>query len=171
MLPAEQTSFMRGLGPARVYKHNFGFEALPLYYANWFSFAIGVRSQSDYEAWFPGVAVRNSEIAGLRRAGVSRGDTLLVLGATPWLYFESGLLPATPWITTSVAHWQVPEAGDQVHSSLRAGCAGVVIAVQQLGYWQGDLGEGGYVPVDGTPWPTFRSQRTQPCPRGWEPPG
>lgn len=164
IVPDELTAFTLGRGAPRIYQHNFGFEALPFYYANWLAFAIGVRSQRDYEEWFPGVAERDSEIAGLQRAGVSRSDTLLVLGSTPWLYFESGLLPSTPWITTSVADWQVPAAGHQIHSNLRDGCSGVVIAIQHLDYWQGDLQDGGYVPVDGTPWPTFRSDRAQPCP-------
>jgi len=40
-----------------------------------------------------------------------------------------------------------------------------VVVVDPLATWQEGLNQGGYVPIDGTPWPTFRSARpSRSCP-------
>jgi hypothetical protein len=103
--------------------------------------------------------LREAEVARLQSARAANGDTLLVLGSTSWLNFDSGLLPATPYLNTWLREWLVPAAGPQIQASLRSGCAGVVVVVDPLATWQEDINQGGYLPVDGTPWPTFRTVR------------
>jgi len=48
---------------------------------------------------------------------------------------------------------------EDVRQALRGSCAELVVAVSQLDYWHDDLDAGGYVPVDGAPWPTFQLSR------------
>ena len=159
IIPAQQTAVMESRTPQWPLRHNFGYWDLPAYYGNWFAFASGVRSKSQYEQWFNEVGNQESESALLQRVAGSSSDHLLVLGGRPWLYVESGLLPATPYVTVCNSSCIVPSEVEDVRHSLRSSCAGLVVAVSQLPFWQGDLEAGGYVAVDGAPWPTFRSSR------------
>lgn len=164
ILPEQQTALMRGKPPPVPLKHNFGYQTLPAYYANWFALANGIQSDREYSEWFPGVTAREAELARLQAVGRSQDATLLVLGSPSWLNFESGLLPATPYLNTWVREWLVPAAGPIIASTLRGGCASAVVVVDPLATWQEDLNQGGYTQISGTPWPTFQSGRTtHPC--------
>ena len=157
ILPAQQTAVMQSRIPPLPLKHNFGYWDLPAYYGNWFAFASGASSKSQYEQWFNEVGRREAESALLRGLARSSSDRLVVLGGQPWLYVESGLLPATRYVAVCSSSCIVPSEVEDVRHSLRSGCADLVVAVGQLPFWQGDLEAGGYVAVEGAPWPTFRS--------------
>ncbi|HEY2598466.1 MAG TPA: hypothetical protein VGJ79_08300 [Candidatus Dormibacteraeota bacterium] len=159
ILPSGQTAVMESRPPQIPLRHNFGYWDLPAYYANWFAFASGLRSQSQYEQWFNEVGRQDAESSLLHHLARSSSDHLLVLGGRPWLYVESGMLPATRYVTVCNASCIVPSEITDVRSSLMGDCAYVVVAVSQLPYWQGDLNADGYVAVDGAAWPTFRSSR------------
>jgi hypothetical protein len=159
ILPAQQTAIMESRTPPLPLKHNLGFWDLPAYYGNWFAFASGARSTSQYERWFRDVGQRQAESSLLQHLAGSSSDRLLVLGGTPWLYIESGLLPATRYVAVCSSACIVPSEITEVRASLRSSCANLVVAVGQLPFWQGDLEAGGYVAVDGAPWPTFQSSR------------
>jgi hypothetical protein len=158
IIPAQQTAVMESRTPQWPLRHNFGFWDLPAYYGNWFAYAAGSRSKSQYDNWFNGVGLQDTESALLQRLGGS-SDHLLVLGGQPWLYVESGLLPATRYVTVCNAACIVPTEVEDVRQALRGSCAELVVAVSQLDYWHDDLDAGGYVPVDGAPWPTFQLSR------------
>ena len=132
----------------------------PNYYVNWFAYASGAKSYDEYAAWFWDVAPRERELARLRGLAPA-GGRLQVIGPQPWLYIESGLLPATPYLNTTDL-W-VPTAKEETRSRLRGGCADVVVAPTQLIKWQDDLRFAGYVPVGGTPWPTFVAATHRSC--------
>jgi hypothetical protein len=159
IIPAQQTAVMESRTPQWPLRHNFGFWDLPAYYGNWFAYASGSRKQGQYDQWFNGVGRQDSESALLKRVAGSSNDRLLVLGGQPWLYVESGLLPATRYVTVCNAACIVPSEVDDVRQALRAGCPDLVVAVSQLDYWQVDLDAGGYVALDGAAWPTFQLSR------------
>jgi hypothetical protein len=162
IIPAQQTAVMESRTPQWPLRHNFGYWDLPAYYGNWFAYVSGFRSSSQYDQWFNGVGPQEAESALLQRVAGSSSDRLLILGGQPWLYVESGLLPATGYITVCNVACIVPSEVDDVRQTLRGGCTELVVAVSQLPYWQDDLDAGGYVAVDGGPWPTFQLSR----PRG-----
>jgi hypothetical protein len=159
ILPSQQTAVMESRTPQIPLRHNFGYWDLPAYYGNWFAFASGARSESQYEQWFNEVGQQDAETVLLQHLTTSSSEHLLVLGGRPWLYVDSGLLPATRYITVCNLSCIVPSEVEDVSQSLRGGCADLVVAVSQLPFWQSDLDAGGYVAVDGAPWPTFRSTR------------
>ena len=94
--------------PPLPLKHNFGYWDLPAYYGNWFAFASGASSKSQYEQWFNEVGRREAESALLRGLARSSSDRLVVLGGQPWLYIESGLLPATRYVAVCSSSCIVP---------------------------------------------------------------
>jgi hypothetical protein len=85
-----------------------------------------------------------------------------VLGDEPWLFPQSGLLPATPYVATNSAFSRVASAPAQMHEALADRCADIVVARDGTGEWAGDLAAGGYVQVAG-PWPTFRAPHRPSC--------
>lgn len=164
IIPPQQTGLMESRPAPRPLLHNIGFEQLPGYYANWFAYAFGAESHTQYDAYFSGVTMQDAEVALLRRIAPSSGDRLMVLGDRSWLYVESGLLPSTPYVSTCSTLCTVGSEIDDIRRSLDSGCADVVVAVGQLEDWRSDLDIGGYVEVVGAPWPTFqRAQPASPC--------
>jgi hypothetical protein len=159
ILPPWQTALMLSTSPPRPFLHNFGFETLPAYYANWVDYAAAQKSESQYAAWFAEAQRQHDEVALLRGLADSSNARLQVLGARPWIYFESGLLPATRYVTTVTPLLIVPSAAGDLQRSLINGCPDLVVAVSasQLDYWRDDLDRGRYIEVRGAPWPTFRS--------------
>ena len=160
MLPALVTA-----GPnSTPWRPNFAYQRLPAYYANWLAYASGRRSWRDYAAWFPSFARQEAEsrlVRGLA-SGAPSETRLIVLGDEPWLFPQTGLLPATPYIATNSAYSQVPSAPGQMHRMLAAGCAGIVVARDGVAEWAADLAAGGYQPV-AAPWPTFRAPARTSC--------
>jgi hypothetical protein len=157
ILPSQQTAVMESRTPQIPLRHNFAYWDLPAYYGNWLAFVSGARTKNQYDQWFNEVGQQDAETVLLQHLATSSSDRLLVLGGRPWLYVESGLLPATRYITVCDSSCIVPSEVEDVSQSLRGGCADLVVAVSQLPFWQNDLDAGGYVAVDGAPWPTFRS--------------
>jgi hypothetical protein len=167
ILPSQQTAVMESRTPQIPLRHNFAYWDLPGYYGNWFAFASGARSQSQYDQWFNEVGRQDAESSLLHHLARSSSDHLLVLGGRPWLYVESGMLPASPYVTVCNASCIVPSEVSDVRTTLMGDCAYLVVAVSQLPFWQGDLNADGYVAVDGAPWPTFQSSRPPGhCPSG-----
>jgi hypothetical protein len=162
ILPAQQTAAMQSRPAPRPLLHNIGFEKLPGYYANWFAYAFRAESRAQYAGYFAEVTRQNAEVALLRHLAPSSGARLVVLGSRSWLYVESGLLPATPYVATCVESCIVASEPGDIRRSLDAGCADIVVAVGQLEAWRSDLDTGGYIEVAGAPWPTFQSSRA-PC--------
>jgi hypothetical protein len=165
ILPAQQTALMQSKSPPRPFLHNIGYQNLPAYYANWLAYASGAKSESQYEQWFAEAGRQEAEVALLRRLAGSSNARLQVLGSRTWIYEESGLLPATRYVAGTCSSFcdVASEAGD-LRSTLSSGCADLVVAVGQLPDWRGDLDAGGYVEVEGAPWPTFQSTRPhRPC--------
>jgi len=159
-LPELQTAVMTGR-PPMLLRDSVGFD--PGYYTNWFAYATRTKSYSEYSAWFWDVGPRERELARIRSLGTSAGDTLQVIGPQPWLYMETGLLPVSPYLNATDL-WGQLAARDRVHRTLRGGCPDLVVAVTDLATWQDDLSAGGYVQVEGAPWPTFQSSRPHyPC--------
>lgn len=152
VLPALETA-----GPnSTPWRPNISYAQLPAYYANWLGYVTGQRSRHEYAAWFPAYESRQAESSLLRGlASEAHGETrLIVLGDDPWLYPQTGLLPATPFLATNSAYSQVPSAPERMHRMLAAGCAGIVVARDGVHEWAADLAAAGYQPVPG-PWPTF----------------
>ena len=154
-IPELQTALMTGY-PPKLARDSLGFDIG--YYSNWFAYATLSKSYPEYSAWFPDVVLRRRELDQIRSAGSVPGDTLQLIGPQPWLYVESGLLPGSPYLSATDI-WGRPVAKDKILRTLRDGCADVVVAVTDLSTWQDALSAGGYVPVDGAPWPTFQSSR------------
>lgn len=164
ILPAQQTAVMQSVPPPLPFLHNFGYQDLPAYYGNWLAFASRSKSQSQYDQWFAEVGRQEAEVALLRRLAGSSSARLLVLGGRPWIYFESGLLPATPHVATCGSPCMAPSDVRGLHTTLSSGCADLVVVVDQLSDWLGDLEAGGYVPIERAPWPTFQSSHSpRPC--------
>ena len=159
ILPAQQTALMQSRPAPRPLLHNIGFEKLPGYYAKWFAFAVGAESHTQYDGYFADATRQDAEVALLRRMAPSSGAHLMVLGSRSWLYVESGLLPATPYVATCSVSCIVASEPDDIRRSLDSGCADIVVAVGQLEAWRSDLDVGGYVEVAGAPWPTFQRSR------------
>jgi hypothetical protein len=151
-VPEYQTAVMTGKPPMML-RDSVGFD--PGYYANWFGLVTGKESYSEYSAWFWDFGARQVELERVRSLNGSPGDKLQVLGHLPWMYVDSGLLPSSPYLNANDV-WMMPRAIDMIRGNLRNGCADVVVVVTNLPKWQDDLNAGGYVPVDGSPWPTFR---------------
>lgn len=162
ILPAQQTALMQSKPAPRPFLHNVGYQNLPAYYANWFAYALGAESDSQYAGYFAEGGRQDAEVALLRRLALPSTAHLMVLGSRPWIYVRSGLLPATPYLSTCGSSCIVPSEPADIRRSLDGGWPDVVVAVSQLEDWQGDLDIGGYVAVAGAPWPTFRSSRPRP---------
>jgi hypothetical protein len=158
-LPALETA-----GPnSTPWRPNFTYQRLPAYYGNWLGYASGRRSWNQYAAWFPAFTLQQDEARVIRN--LASGDAsarMIVLGDEPWLYPQSGLLPATPYIATNSAYSRVPAAPAQMHQALAAGCADVVVARDGAGEWAADLTIAGYVQVAG-PLPTYRARAGRSC--------
>ena len=89
---------------------------------------------------------------------------IVVLGDRPWLFVDSSALPATRFIATNSAFWQVAGSAAEVADRIRASCADVVVYQSGPGDWAGDLQAGGYRLLEGMPWPTYlRSQSAGSC--------
>jgi len=155
-LPGVETAYLHSYPPPSPMLHNFAYSQLPGYYANWLSFQLGRTSQTRYRAFFPGDGARDAgEAVWLRTLARSESQRLTVLGDRPWLYVESGLLPATRYIATNSAFWRVRGAPQTLAHALRSGCAGIVVYASGPGNWSTDLRAGGYREQPGAPWPTY----------------
>jgi hypothetical protein len=164
VLPALETELVGGHPPGWMLRHNYSYAELPGYYANWAAFAVGARSWEAYAAWFPAETRGDAaEIDRLRSLTGSAPAHLIVLGDRPWLFVYSGALPATRFIATNSAFWRVDGSAAEVERSLRSGCADLVVYQSGPGDWSDALAAGGYQPIDGTPWPTYRSPRPGGC--------
>jgi hypothetical protein len=152
-LPEWQTALMTGY-PPKIVRDSVGFD--PEYYSNWVAYATQSKSYPEYSAWFSDVAPRRRELDAIRDLGVAPGGTLQLMGPQPWLYMETGLLPGSPYLSATDI-WGRPAANDRIRRSLREGSIDVVVAVTDLSTWQDDLNAGGYSKIEGSPWPTFRS--------------
>jgi hypothetical protein len=153
-IPEWQTAVMTGRPPMML-RDSVGFD--PGYYTNWFALATGKQSYTEYSAWFWDFGARQVELERVRSLKSSPGDTLQVLGHLPWMYIESGFLPASPYLNANDV-WMVPAGTEVIRRSLRNGCPDVVVVVTDLPNWRDDLNAGGYAPVGDAPWPTFRSR-------------
>jgi hypothetical protein len=158
-LPGDQTSLESGL-PAKHVSPYFSWTELPAYYANWFDYAAGARTWSQYSEQFPGSAPADAAEARLLRARAGPAAIrLTVIGDRPWLFVDSGGLPASRFIATNSAFWQVSGEPAELAGKIRAGCAGVVVYEPGSGDWRADLEAGGYQPLEDAPWPTYLSAR------------
>ena len=158
VLPAWQTAGRSAWAP------NFSYGQLPAFYGNWLAYVSGARSWKAYSEWFPGVAGRRPlEAAVLRTQWQTTDSRLLILGDQPWLYVDSGFLPATPYPATNSAFWRSSGAADATRQALRNSCADLVVYTDGPGDWRPDLDSGGYQAVDGAPWPTFRANERGPA--------
>jgi hypothetical protein len=159
-IPEYQTSFMTGLPPLLL-RDSVGFD--PGYYTNWFAYATGSKSYPEYAAWFWDIPAKERELARIQSLGSPRGSTLQVIGPVPWLYLETGLPPSSPYLNATDL-WGQSAFKERVRRNLRDGCVDVVVVDTNLAQWEGDIKAGGYVPVDGAPWPTYQSSRPHhPC--------
>jgi hypothetical protein len=161
-LPEYQVAAMTGRQPLLL-RDSIGFD--PGYYTNWFEYAARGKSSAQYEAWFWDVGPRQRERARISSLGIAPGRTLEVIGPVPWLYMETDLLPASPYLNATDL-WGLSAAKERVRRDLRDGCADIVVVDTDLAKWQDDINAGGYVPVDGTPWPTFQLTRPSGCRSG-----
>jgi hypothetical protein len=154
-VPEWQTALMTRQPPLLL-RDSVGFDLG--YYTNWYGYATGSKSYNQYSTWFWDVPPRERELARIQSLSRSPGDTLQVIGPQPWLYFDTNLLPGSPYLT-SANNWAVAVAEERVLTALRDGCADVVVVVNELPKWQDALNAAGYVQVDGGQWPTFQSSR------------
>jgi len=139
-------------------KHNFDYQNMPLYYGNWLAFVLGQKSATDYADWFSDTSKEAAEDALLRRISGGRAR-LLVLGNRPWIYVDSGLLPATRYLATSASSTVITSAPTDVALCIRDQCADIVVWVGGPNPWQHDIAATGYIAVDGAAWPTYVSPR------------
>jgi hypothetical protein len=156
-IPEWQTALVTGY-PPKLARDNLGWDAG--YYLNWFAYASQSQSYSEYSAWFPDVALRRRELNAIRSPDAAAGNNLQLIGPQPWLYLESGRLPASPYLSATDV-WGQAVAKERIVMTLRNGCADVVVAVTALSAWQDVLSAGSYIPVQGAPWPTYKSSRPQ----------
>ena len=154
LLPGAQTAFQSGLPPREMYP-NFAWTALPAYYGNWVEYAAGRRGWAEYRSHFPGSAATDADEARFLLTLAGPEPRLTVLGDRPWLFVDSGARPASTFIATNSAFWQVKGEPAGLAARIRAGCAGVIVYEPGSGDWRADLAAGGYQPVPGAPWPTY----------------
>jgi hypothetical protein len=159
-LPELQTAAMTGR-PPMLLRDSVGFD--PGYYTNWFAYATGSKSYPEYAAWFWDIPAKERELAQIQSLGRPRGSTLQVIGPVPWLYMDSGLAPGSPYLNATDL-WGQSAFKDRVRRNLRDGCVDIVVVDTNLAQWEGDINAGGYVPVDGAPWPTFVTATHHSCP-------
>ncbi len=158
IVPQQTTALMNGKPAPRLMKHNFDYQNMPLYYGNWFAFVVGQKSATDYASWFSDTNKEAAEDSLLRR--LSGGSArLLVLGNRPWIYVDSGLLPATRYLASSASPTVIPSAPADVATCIRNQCADIVVWVGGPNPWTGDLMTTGYITVEGAAWPTWVSPR------------
>ena len=163
VLPAQETARVQGVGAPAPFLHNYTYAALPAYYANWFEFLSGQKSRSAYDAWFPGQAGKDvAEIARLQQAADPGPIDIVVVGDRPWLYVKGGIRPATPFIATNSSFWRVPWAPGELTRAIAGGCAEFVIDIDVQADWTRALETSAYIPVQGAPWPTFKSVERSP---------
>ena len=155
-LPAAETARFTGASPPLML-HGISYAQLPDYYANWGAYAVGMRDWKAYANWFPGdTSIDAAEADQLRSITGRAPARMIVLGDRPWLFVFSGALPASLFIATNSAFWQVAGSADHMDARLRAGCADVVVYQSGPGDWTAALAAGGYQRVSGTSWPTYR---------------
>jgi hypothetical protein len=164
ILPAQQTALMQSKTPPRPFLHEVGYHNLPAYYANWLVYVSRAKSAGQYAEYFGDQDRQRAEVALLKRLAPAGTARLIVLGSRPWLYVESGMLPATPYVATCARSCIVASEPADIGHSLDAACADLVVAVGQVDDWRPDLALGGYVEVPGAPWPTFQRSRPGSCP-------
>ncbi|MGA7911770.1 MAG: hypothetical protein WCC30_09535 [Candidatus Dormiibacterota bacterium] len=163
VLPAQETALVQGVGAPAPFLHNYAYAALPAFYANWFAFMTGEKSSSAYDAWFPGQGGKDAaELERLRRAAGPGPIRIVVVGDRPWLYVKGGVLPATPFIATNSSFWRVPSAPADITRTIAGACAEFVIDIDVNADWTRELNTAAYVPVQGAPWPTFKSVTQSP---------
>ena len=164
VLPAQETARVQGVGAPAPFLHNYTYAALPAYYANWLAFVTGRISGTAYDAWFPGQAEKDAaELALLQRAAGPGPVHIVVVGDRPWLYVKGGIRPATPFIATNSSFWRVPWASGELTRVIAGGCAEFVIDIDVNADWTRELNTASYVPVQGAPWPTFKSVERSPA--------
>jgi hypothetical protein len=164
VLPAQESALVQGVGAPAPFLHNYTYAALPAFYANWFEFVTGDKSSAAYDAWFPGQAGRDAaEVATLRQAAGPGPIRIVVVGDRPWLYVKGDVLPATPFIATNSSFWRVPWAPADITRAIAGGCAEFVVDIDVNANWTRALNSATYVPVQGAPWPTFKSVERSPA--------
>jgi hypothetical protein len=161
IVPEQTTALMNGTPAPRLMKHNFDYQNMPLYYGNWLAFVLGQKSATEYAGWFSDTNKEAAEDALLRRISGGRAR-LLVLGNRPWIYVDSGLLPATRYLASNTSFTVMPSGPTDVASCIRDQCADIVVWVGGPNPWAGDLTTTGYTAVDGAAWPTYVSPRFAP---------
>ena len=154
-IPEWQTALMTGY-PPKLARDSLGWDAG--YYSNWFAYASQSKSYSEYSAWFPDVALRWRELDAISSPEGAPDNNLQLIGPQPWLYIESDRVPASPYLSATDV-WGQAVAKERILKMLRNGCADVVVAVTDLSTWQDALSTGSYIPVQGSPWPTYQSSR------------
>ncbi|MGH7765379.1 MAG: hypothetical protein ACREOM_13285 [Candidatus Dormibacteraceae bacterium] len=155
VLPAQETATVQRTGAPAPFLHNFAYAGLPAYYANWLAFAAGARDRSAYDAWFPGRASLDvAELQSLRQP--AQPVRIIVVGDRPWLYVKGGVLPATPFIATNSAFWQVSWGRAAIARAVGAGCADFVVYIDAEPDWSRQLQSDAYVRVQGAPWVTYK---------------
>ncbi len=158
IIPAQTTAWINRTPAPRLMQHNYDYQNMPLYYGNWLAFVFGQKSATEYAGWFSDTNKEALEDALLRKLSAGRAR-LLVLGNRPWIYVDSGLLPATRYLATNSSLTAVPSGPGDVASCIRSQCADVVVWVGGPNSWLDDLMNSGYVLVEGAPWPTYVSPR------------
>jgi hypothetical protein len=162
--PAQETALIAGRRPPPPFQHNFGYAGMAAYYGNWFAFVTGAEPASRYDAWFPGQAANDrTEIDRILASAGDHPVHVLVIGDRPWLYVKGGLLPATEFLATNSAFWNVQRGPAVVSRAIALGCADFVIEADSAASLTGPLGGPGYVRVTGTPWPTYRPAGRSSC--------
>lgn len=164
VLPAQESALVQGVGAPAPFLHNYTYAALPAFYANWFEYMTGEKSWTEYNAWFPGQAGRDAaEVTTLRQAAGPGPIRIVVVGDRPWLYVKGDVLPATPFIATNSSFWRVAWAPADITRTIAGGCAEFVVDIDVNANWTRALNSPTYVPVQGAPWPTFKSVERSPA--------
>jgi hypothetical protein len=164
-LPARERGLLTSTSTPPI-RFNFGFTELPAYYGNWAGYVLGRESWSQYAGRFPSPVGREREEAAALRALTrsSPEPTLLVLGDDPWLYVESDLTPAGPYVDIGSTFPMVRGVQTETVRLLKNDCPTVVVIAPDAPGWSGPaLRQGGYHEVSKAPWPTFVAPDQPDC--------
>jgi hypothetical protein len=152
VLPAWQTGGTQGA--AAGWHPDIPYSRLQAYYGNWFRYVTGGVSASQYSDWFPGYRAEEEAAAALRDLTVP-GSRVVVVGDEPWLFVHTRSLPATRYLATNSAFWQVPSAPGEMRIGIQTGSAPIVVIPPNGRGWEGDVLAGPYAEISARPWPIF----------------
>ncbi len=141
-------------GAATGWHPDIPYSRLPAYYGNWWRYVTGSISAREYADWFPGYQAEEAAATALR-ARAAPNSRLAVLGDEPWLFIHVHELPATNYLATNSAFWQVPSAPPEVRLALEDGKVPVVVVAPNGRGWEDDVRAGPYVELTSQPWPIF----------------